>query len=59
MTKKELVVLTEQLLALERRIKPLEWDFSRNQINEFRRQQLERLQAEHTSLKEKITELQG
>ena len=52
------VELRELLFNLERRIKPLEWDASRNQINEFKKQQLQRLKEEHGSLVNELDELQ-
>ena len=56
MSEERLAAVREQLFQLERRIKPLEWDFGRKQINEFKKQQLERLKIEFNTLKQ---ELQG
>ncbi len=50
--------LRELLFHLERKIKPLEWDASRNQINEFKRQQLGKLQVEFASLRQELKELE-
>ncbi len=51
------VEIKEQLFVLERRMKPLQWDLSKNQINEFRKQQLGRLQGEHSTLTEELSNL--
>ena len=48
--------LRKLLYGLEREIKPLEWDSSRNQINEFKKLELERLKKEQQTL---YGELQG
>lgn len=56
MSKERMAELRELLFNLEKRIKPLEWDSSRNQINEFKLEQLKRLQEEFSNLK---TELSG
>ena len=50
--------LQDRLFEIERKIKPLEWDLSRNQINEFKKLELGKLQAEHLSLSKKLQELQ-
>jgi len=49
--------IRELLFQLERKIKPLEWDLSRNQINEFKKQQLGKLKEEHISLSNELKEL--
>ena len=54
MSAERLAQLREQLFQLERRIKPLEWDAGRNQINEFKKQQLEKLKVEFTSLQQEL-----
>jgi TolA-binding protein len=56
MSEERLTQLREQLFQLERRIRPLEWDAGRNQINEFKKQQLEKLKTEFNTLRQ---ELQG
>ncbi len=56
MSEERVTQLREQLFQLERRIKPLEWDSSRNQINEFKKQQLVKLKEEFNTLTQ---ELQG
>lgn len=53
-----IVELREKLFHLERRIKPLEWDASRNQINEFKKQELVRLRGELVALQEELKTLQ-
>lgn len=56
MSKERAAELRELLFNLEKRIKPLEWDHSRNQINEFKLEHLKKLQEEFSTLK---TELEG
>lgn len=58
MSKERLSELRELLFNLERKIKPLEWDTSRNQINEFKKLELTRLQGEHVSLLQELQELE-
>ncbi len=57
MSQEKVMELRAQLSSLERRIRPLEWDASRKQINEFRKQQLEQLKAEHINLSEELRKL--
>ena len=40
MSEERIVELKELLFHLERKIKPLEWDLSRNQINEYKKKTL-------------------
>ena len=56
MSEEKSIQLREQLFQLERRIRPLEWDAGRNQINEFKKQQLGKLKEELNVLQQ---ELQG
>lgn len=56
MSQERISELRELLFNLERRIAPLEWDANRNQINEFKKAQLQRLKEEHSSL---LREFQG
>ena len=57
MSKEEIAEVQELLLALERRIRPLEWDSSKNQINEYRKQHLEKLNQEQDILRKRLDEL--
>ena len=57
MSQERILEIRELLFSLERRIKPLEWDSKRNQINEFKKQQLNKLQTEQASLSEELSEL--
>ena len=45
------------LFELDRKIKPLEWDSSRNQINEFKQKTLDSLRTEQDTLKQELTGL--
>ena len=58
MSEERATTVREQLFQLERRIKPLEWDANRNQINEFKKQQLGRLKEEFNTLKLELQELE-
>ncbi len=57
MSQERISELRELLFNLEKRIAPLEWDASRNQINEFKKSQLEKLQQEHAVLQREFQEL--
>jgi hypothetical protein len=59
MSKERISELQEMLFNLERKIKPLEWDSSRNQINEFKKKTLETLRAEHSTFAEELTSLEN
>ena len=50
MSQERISELRELLFNLERKLKPLEWDLSRNQINEFKKLQLVKLREEHITL---------
>ena len=58
MSKEKIAELRERLFQLERKIMPLEWDASRNQINEFRKIQLGQLKEEFKTLNEVLHELE-
>jgi len=47
----------ELLFQLERRIRPLEWDLSKNQINEFKKQQLTKLREQHMQLQGELAQI--
>jgi hypothetical protein len=49
----------EMLFNLERKIKPLEWDHSRKQINEFKMKTLESLKIEHQALTQELNGLEN
>jgi hypothetical protein len=59
MSKERISELQEMLFNLERKIKPLEWDSSRNQINEFKKKTLEALKAEHSTFAEELNGLEN
>ena len=58
MSQEQKMELKKHLTQLERRLRPLEWDFNRNQINEFRQKELERLKKEHTQCLEELNGLE-
>ncbi len=59
MSEEKIVQLRENLFQLERRIKPLEWDAGRNQINEFKKQQLVKLREEFNTLQQELHGLEN
>lgn len=58
MSPERLSELRELLFNLERKIAPLEWDANRNQINEFKKAQLEKLKQEQAGLLQEFRELE-
>ena len=58
MSQERLSLVKEQLFQLERKIRPLEWDMNRNQINEFRKMELTRLKEEQIHLREELETLE-
>jgi len=54
MSQERILELRELIFQLERRIKPLEWDANRNQINEFKKKQLKTLQEEFSTLTQEL-----
>lgn len=59
MSQERVSELRELLFNLERKIKPLEWDASRNQINEFKKIQLDKLREEYSLLFEELNKLES
>lgn len=59
MSQERISEIRELLFHLERKIKPLEWDSSRNQINEFKQKTLELLKEEHVNLNEELRRLEN
>jgi len=57
MSQERISELRELLFNLERKIAPLEWDASRNQINEFKKAALGKLKQEHATLQSEFQEL--
>ncbi len=57
MTPARIDEVRELLFQLERRIRPLEWDLSKNQINEFKKQQLVRLKEQHIQLQGELAQI--
>lgn len=57
MAEERLSELRDRLYILEKKIQPLEWDLSRNQINEFKRITLEKLKEEHSQVLEEVEKL--
>ncbi|PIN73978.1 hypothetical protein COV20_02595 [Candidatus Woesearchaeota archaeon CG10_big_fil_rev_8_21_14_0_10_45_16] len=59
MSQEKLLQLREQLSLMERRLKPLEWDLGRNQINEFKKRKLEQLRVEMKTLSQELHDLES
>lgn len=58
MTGERIVEIRGLLLKLEKRLRQLEWDSSRNQINEYKKQELVKLKKEHEVLVNELKELE-
>ena len=58
MSQERISEIQELLFNIDRKIKPLEWDDNRNQINEFRKLELARLKEEHANLNQELNGLQ-
>jgi len=59
MSQVRILEIREQLFILDRKIKPLEWDSNRNQINEFKLKTLGKLKEEHSSLIDELSQLEA
>lgn len=59
MTPERLNEIRELLFQLEKKMRPLDWDLSRNQINEFKKHELARLKEQHVKLQNEFTALQN
>ncbi|MBU0459932.1 MAG: hypothetical protein ABIH82_01635 [Candidatus Woesearchaeota archaeon] len=57
MSLERLAEIRTVLFELDRKIKPLEWDSSRNQINEFKQKTLESLRTEQETLQQELNSL--
>ncbi len=44
----------ERLVVVERKLRPLEWDATRNQINDYKKKELEKLRQEHITLQDEL-----
>ena len=54
MADERLTQVRERLISIERKLRPLEWDANRNQINGYRKQEFEKLKQEQTVLQEEL-----
>jgi len=54
MADERLIQVRERLISIERKLRPLEWDANRNQINDYKKQELENLRLEQTTLQEEL-----
>jgi len=54
MADERLIQVRERLISIERKLRPLEWDANRNQINDYKKQELEKLRQEQTTLQEEL-----
>jgi hypothetical protein len=58
MSKERISEIGLLMMELERKMRPMRWDLSRFQINEFRKKRLKEFEGEHTNLKNELEELQ-
>jgi len=54
MANEQLIQVRERLVVVERKLRPLEWDATRNQINDYKKQELAKLRLEQTTLQEEL-----
>ncbi len=54
MADEQLIQVRERLVVVERKLRPLEWDATRNQINDYKKQELAKLRLEQTTLQEEL-----
>jgi len=54
MADERLIQVRERLISIERKLRPLEWDANRNQINDYKKKELENLRLEQTTLQEEL-----
>lgn len=57
MAQDRMTEVRELLFQLERKMRPLEWDLNRNQINEFKKKELARLKEQLGQLQNELTQL--
>ncbi len=59
MADERLIQVRERLISIERKLRPLEWDANRNQINDYRKKEFEKLRAEQVALQEELKGIRG
>ncbi len=59
MSPERLSEIKEIIFQLERKLRPLEWDASRKQINEFKKVELQRLKEEQSKLQAELQSLES
>jgi hypothetical protein len=58
MSKERISEIVIVMMDLEKKMRPMRWDLSRSQINEFRKKRLKEFEGEHANLKNELEELQ-
>lgn len=58
MTAERISELRERIYILEKKIGPLQWDLTRNQINEFKKLELGKLQSEFSVVRQELDGLE-
>ena len=58
MSKERIAEIKEHLFLLESKIRPLEWDAGRKQINPSKKVQLDKLKEELNALKNELQQLE-
>lgn len=57
MSQERISAINTALIALEKKIRPLEWDLSRNQIHDYRKHELDKLKVQRDELKQELQQL--
>jgi len=58
MSEERILEIRTNLKELEGKIRPLKWDSDRNQINPFKKIELEKLSEQHNGLLQELEELE-
>ena len=59
MSKERVLEIKEQLFQLEGKIRPLQWDFDKKQINPFKSKVLKELALKRETLQKELAEMQN
>ncbi len=59
MSKERVLEIKEQLFQLEGKIRPLQWDFDRKQINPFKSKVLKELSVQKETLQKELAEIEN
>jgi len=59
MSKERVLEIKEQLFQLEGKIRPLQWDFDRKQINPFKSKVFKELSVQKETLQKELAEIEN